>query len=131
MNFFLDTNTLIYYFKDQGHVAKNLLAVSPKQIFIPSTVVSELQVGIHKSTSPQKRTMQLHALLESVSITSFGHEEALTAAKTRAALEAKGTSIGLYDILIAATALKNSATLITRNTKEFERVDGLAVENWY
>ena len=48
----LDTNTLIYFFKGLGAVAKNLLAKTPKEIAIPSIVLFELEVGIAKSSSP-------------------------------------------------------------------------------
>jgi tRNA(fMet)-specific endonuclease VapC len=55
----LDTNTLIYYFKDQGQVAQNLANVSPQEIVVSTIVLFELQVGIAKSNSPAKRTQQL------------------------------------------------------------------------
>jgi len=46
------------------------------------------------------------------------------------ALERAGTPIGVLDTLIAGTALRHGATLVTRNLKEFERIEGLAVEDW-
>ena len=51
----LDTNTLIYYFKNQGQVAQRLAAISPQEIIVSTIVLFELQVGIAKSTSPAKR----------------------------------------------------------------------------
>ena len=57
--FVLDTNTLIYYFKGMGRVAERLLAHSPQGIGIPAVVVYELEVGIAKSTQPEKRQQQL------------------------------------------------------------------------
>lgn len=62
---------------------------------------------------------------------TLGLAEAVAAAKVRAGLEAKGTPIGPLDTLIAGTALAAGGTLVTRNVKEFRRVDGLLVENWY
>lgn len=49
----------------------------------------------------------------------------------KANLESKGTRIGPHDIFIAGTALSNNATLVTHNTKQFRRVKGLNIEDWY
>lgn len=127
----LDTNTLIYFFKGMGNVASNLLASPPSEIGIPSIVVYELGVGIAKSTSPEKRTAQLGNLLSIVEMLSFGLHEANIAAQIRSSLERQGNSIGPYDILIAATALANKATLVTHNTREFEKIDQLEITDWY
>jgi tRNA(fMet)-specific endonuclease VapC len=129
--FALDTNTLIYYFKDMGNVSENLLQVSPKDIGVPSIVVYELEVGIAKSTSPQKRTQQLKTFLSAVTILPFAEAEAKSAAFIRADLEKQGQPIGPYNVLIAATTLANNATLVTRNTNEFARVQNLQIVDWY
>ncbi len=129
--YFLDTNTLIYFFKGIGDVANILLSKAPKDIFIPSIVLYELEVGIAKSTKPKKRKTQLESLISKINISSFDAQEAKIAATIRANLESNGTPIGPYDTLIAGTALSNNATLVTHNTKEFRRVKGLNIEDWY
>ena len=129
--YILDTNTLIYFFKGIGNVASILLSKSPKDISIPSIALYELEVGIAKSTKPNKRRKQLKLLISKIDISSFGAKEAEVAAMIRANLESKGTPIGPYDTLIAGTALSINATLITHNTKEFKRVNGLNIEDWY
>ena len=129
--FMLDTNTLIYFFKGMGEVEKNLFAHSPRDIFIPSIVIYELQVGIAKSNNPQKREKQLATLLEQVTILEFGEREAKASARIRADLEKKGTPIGPIDILIAGSAKVHNLTLVTHNTKEFMRVEGLALKDWF
>lgn len=127
----LDTNTLIYYFKGLGNVKSHLLPTSPKDIAFPSIVLYELEVGIAKSNSPQKRTKQLKDMCSVVNILPFSEKEAQITAQIRAQLEKKGTPIGHYDYLIAGTALANNGILITNNTKEFERIDELKLENWF
>jgi tRNA(fMet)-specific endonuclease VapC len=129
--FVLDTNTLIYFFKGIGNVPANFLRIQPQDIAIPCIVVFELQTGIAKSTSPQKRRRQLDELLSNVTLLSFGRQEADHAAEIRASLEIAGMPIGPYDILIAATASANNATLVTHNTKEFGRIAGLDIIDWY
>ena len=127
----LDTNTLIYFFKGMGNVSRHLLKVPPRDISVPTIVLFELEVGIAKSTSPAKRQKQLQDLINAVNISPFGYKEAKHASTIRVKLEQKGLVIGPYDILIAAVALSIKGTLVTHNTGEFERVDGLELIDWY
>lgn len=127
----LDTNILIYFFKGKGNVATKLFQTSTSDIYIPTIVLYELEVGIAKSASPQKRTQQLATLLTAVNVLPFSEREAKSAAQIRVSLERSGMVIGPYDILIAATALANRAVLVTHNTREFSRVKNLHLEDWY
>jgi tRNA(fMet)-specific endonuclease VapC len=131
MKYTLDTNTLIYYFKGLGKVSNRFLATPPSEVAIPTVVIFELEVGIAKSTSPRKRKAQLEELTSLINIIPFGYAEAQSATKIRVKLEKQGMPIGPYDVLIAATAMANNSTLITHNTKEFERIDGLKMKDWY
>jgi len=127
----LDTNTLIYYFKGMGRVPEKLLQTPPRDIAIPAIVLFELEVGLAKSQEPDKRGNQLEALVDMITVIPFAEEEAKAAAHIRASLESLGTPIGGMDVLIAGTALANQHTLVTHNTKEFERVAGLSLEDWF
>jgi len=129
--YLLDTNTLIYFFKGMGHVAGNMFAHSPQDIFVPSIVVYELEVGIAKSNNPEKRASQLGLLLEQIQIVDFSAKEAKASALIRATLEKLGTPIGPIDTLIAGCAKANNMILVTANTKEFERVRGMSMVNWF
>ncbi len=131
MKYVLDTNILIYFFKGMGRVAEPLMSAPPRDIGLPAIVVFELQVGIAKSVSPEKRTMQLMQLTDVVQVLPFGLNEARHAADIRARLEAEGRSIGPYDILIAATARAINGTLVTHNIDEFKRIEGLQIEDWF
>ncbi len=127
----LDTNTLIYFFKGSGNVAERLIEQRPAQIGIPTVVVYELEVGLAKSSSPAKRRSQLETLLDRVRILPLGLDEARAAGQIRARLEQAGKKIGLLDSLIAGTAFHHRATLVTHNVREFGRVEGLKVVDWY
>ena len=127
----LDTNTLIYFFKGMGRVPENLLAKSPNEISIPAIVLYELEYGILKSSSPEKRIEQLHALCAVITVLPFLLREAKIAATIRFDLEQKGKPIGHYDVLIAATALQKNAVLVTNNTRKFSRIESLKLENWF
>jgi len=127
----LDTNTLIYYFKGMGQVADNLLQHPPREIAIPSIVLYELEVGLAKSLQPDKRRKQLETLTKLITVLPLGSEEAKAAAGIRANLEAAGTPIGPMDTLIAGTALANQGILVTHNTGEFSRVEGIKLVDWF
>lgn len=129
--YLLDTNTLIYFFKGMGNVAETLLTKSPKDISIPSIALYELEVGIAKSNSPEKRKKQLELLISRIAVLPFTTKEAEVAAMIRADLENIGTPIGPYDTLIAGIALSSNSTLVTHNTREFSRVTGLILEDWF
>lgn len=129
--YLLDTNSIIYFFKGLGNISDNLFKHSPKDIYVPSVVIYELEVGIAKSISPQKRKKQLDKLLLAINIIDFSSKEAKISAEIRASLESKGIPIGPLDTLIAGCAKANNLTLVTHNTKEFNRVDGLSVADWF
>ena len=120
--YILDANTWIYFFKGLGNVSKNLLSKSPREIGIPSVVVFELEYGIAKSTSPNKRMQQLNKLCSLISMLPFSEIEAKAAAAIRVELERKGTPIGHYAVLIAGTAFHHNEVLVTNNTNEFKRI---------
>ena len=127
----LDTNTLIYFFKGIGQVAKNLLAQPPSEIQIPTVVAYEIETGIAKAERAEARRSQFDQLLDVVHLVPFDHAAARQAARLRACLERRGTPIGPLDTLIAGTALARGATLVTHNTGEFRRVEGLNLVDWY
>ena len=100
------------------------------RIVLSPIVLGELQVGYYKGDQTPKRlaaidTIRLHS--ELLTITSRISD---TYAQLRAQLEAAGTPIGPNDTWIAAEALHHKLVLVTDNTREFERVAGLKLENW-
>ena len=131
MKYVLDTNTLIYFFKGVGKVKNRLLSIPPSEIVLPAIVLFEMELGIAKSSSPRKRISQLEEFTSLVNIIPFGPAEAKTAVQIRAKLEKKGIPIGPYDVLIAACAKTNNLILVTHNLKEFKRIEGLRLEDWY
>jgi tRNA(fMet)-specific endonuclease VapC len=114
-----------------GNVSENLLDKTPKDIGISAIVLFELEVGIAKSKAPRKRTQQLREITSIVNIIPFGDKEAKVSASIRTKLEKQGLQIGPYDLLIGGSAVANQAILVTHNTKEFERIENLGIEDWY
>jgi tRNA(fMet)-specific endonuclease VapC len=127
----LDTNSVVFFFKGQGLVGERMLAQKPVEVALPAIVLYELEVGVLRSTEPTRRRGQLDTLLDATRVIPFGPAEARAAAQIRVGLERSGEGIGPLDTLIAATALASRATLVTHNVREFRRVRGLSVEDWY
>ena len=130
MTFALDTNTLSYYMRQEGRVAERFQALPPQQIALPSVVVYELNYGLRR-VGRRTALDALAKLVQTVDVLDFDLEAADHAARIRIELEARGTPISNADLLIAATARRHGCTLVTHNTREFARVPGLVVEDWY
>ncbi|MBW4516394.1 MAG: type II toxin-antitoxin system VapC family toxin [Timaviella obliquedivisa GSE-PSE-MK23-08B] len=131
MNYLLDTNVCIIYLKGKNlNLKQELEAVNIQEIAICSIVKAELCFGAMKSANPERNfALQQKFSSQFVSL-PFDDSAATIFGIVRAQLETKGTPIGAYDLQIAAIALVNNLTLVTHNTREFERVDGLQIEDW-
>lgn len=129
----LDSNTISYYFRGDPSVVSRLQALSPADVGVPAIVEYELRYGLLRlpSEAAKPRLAALAALLRPMQVLPFDSECAAHAARIRVELEAAGTPIGPHDTLIAATALRYQATLVTRNVREFSRVQGLQWLSWH
>jgi len=101
-----------------------------QQLYIPTITVFELYYGIEKNNSQARNLKALESFISPLTVVGFTLEAAKKAANIRATLQKQGLSIGAYDIQIAAVALAENMALLTNNIREFERVDGLLLENW-
>jgi len=130
-HYLLDTNICIYIInKRPPEVFERFRRMKLMQLHIPTIVVFELYFGLEKNQSHRRNVSFLENFIAPLSVTGFSIEAAKCAAKIRANLRKQGTSIGAYDIQIAAVAMTEGMVLLTNNTKEFERIDGLKLENW-
>ena len=136
MGYMLDTNACIHLLTDrypdfQRRILQKLEALpSDVPVLLSSVVVFELSYGVKKSRWRKANQEVLREFLRDFQISSFEESAALIAGDVRAELERKGKPIGPMDTLIAAHALSLGATLVTNNTREFDRVPGLSLANW-
>lgn len=131
MAYLLDSNILIYFFKNQGAVRTRMAERQDGDMVLCAHVLWELRSGAYKLAQPETSLRKLAVLQSRFPTLPFDDVCADQAARIRATLERQGTPIGPIDTLIAGTALAHGLTLVTRNTREFQRVPGLAVEDWY
>ena len=129
----LDTNICIYLMKRKYESVSekfNEEIQNQREVYISSITLAELEHGVQKSDCPEKNQLALLQFLAGVTILYFDDSAAIEYGKIRAYLEKRGTPIGIMDMLIAAHARVNGLTLVTNNTREFERVPNLDLENW-
>jgi tRNA(fMet)-specific endonuclease VapC len=126
----LDTNTLSYFMRGEGRVAQRLHGLSPQQVALPAIVVYEINFGLRRAAR-QQQLAAFARMVQATTVLDFDVQAADHAARIRAELEAAGTPIGPHDLLIAATARRYQRVLVTHNTREFSRVTGLTLDDWY
>jgi len=130
MRFMLDTNICIYVIKRRPPaVLAALLQHEAAGIGVSIITVCELAYGAAKSGSVRNQAA-LQQFLEPLEVADFDRMAAMAYASLRTRLEAAGTPIGPLDTQIAAHAISLGITLVSNNTREFERVAGLKLVNW-
>ena len=134
MNYLLDTNVCIALINGTSSLARRrcIQATRGKTILQTSSIVThELWYGVAKSGRVVQNANRLTAFLTSaVAVLDYSAQDAQAAGEIRADLERRGKRIGEYDTLIAGQAFARNLVLVTANTREFERVKGLVVEDW-
>jgi len=131
MRYLLDTNICIFLIKKHSpEILAQFSKHSPQDVAISAITLFELQYGVEKSQNRQRSEDALDKFLLPLNIIDMDRSAAIEAAAILAQLERKGISIGPYDLLIAGLARSREMILVTNNTKEFERVADLHLEDW-
>ena len=106
------------------------MQVPSESVAIPSIVVAEIEYGARKSYN-YDRTIDLYRkFMQPFQIIRFGDSAAIQYGIIRSTLERSGNVIGPNDMEIAAITLADDAVLVTHNTSEFGRINGLKIEDW-
>ena len=131
MKYMLDTNICIYVIKHKPiDVIQRFLEHDPYDICVSSITYAEMMHGVEKSASKNRNRIAYMAFMSAITILDFNAKAAEEYGRIRAELEIQGTPIGPMDMLIAGHAKSENLILVTNNTREFERVKGLKLENW-
>jgi len=131
IRYMLDTDVCIALIKNRPvSMQSRLSLLIPEEVGISSMVVAELWFGVANSQKKKKNEAALKDFLEFVTLLDWPCEAAPLYGKIRAQLQKLGTPIGAMDLLIATHALFLDTVLVTNNTREFERIPDLKLENW-
>jgi len=127
----LDTNICIYIIKNKPlSVREKFQEFEVGELCISTITVSELMYGAYKSQHREKNLKAIEHFLMPFNVLEYDYKASVSYGKIRAGLEKQGKVIGGLDMLIAAHSLSLDTILVTNNTKEFERVQGLELDNW-
>lgn len=130
-NYLLDTCTISDFFKGVGKTSNKLRSKTPGQIAISSVSSMEILYGFELNNSARRKFgSAFKSLCSAIHCYPFDENAAQVAAELRAKLKLAGKPIGALDLLIASTALSNNCILVSSNCQEFERIEGLELENW-
>jgi tRNA(fMet)-specific endonuclease VapC len=131
LTYLLDSNVCIRLINNSSlAVTSRLASQQPEDILISTITQLELYYGAYRSAQQERNLEILQRFFSQFTIIPLEPEAARIAGRIRAELAAIGMLIGPYDMQIAAIAMANNLILVTHNTKEFSRVDGLQIEDW-
>lgn len=129
--YFLDTNICVYAMhRRMPSVLARIKAASQGQLVISTLVAAELAGGVMNSRYIEKNRQALDLFLAEMTLAPWGASAIWHYAEQAIRLKKAGTPIGTIDLLLGCQALAEDAILVTNNTREFERIEGLKLENW-
>ena len=131
MRYMLDTNIVAFAKNNRPEVVlERMRRFDPGDLCVSSITLAELEYGVFNSSNPERNQLALTLFLANIEVVPCGADAAVEYGRIRADLRRKGTPIGANDLLIAAHAKSLGMTLVTNNTREFSRVEGLVLEDW-
>lgn len=125
----LDTTIVVAYLRGEKALADQIKAHLP-DIAISAIALAELEFGARASKRPTENLAKLAEFVELAPVVSFDGACASRYGEIRNQLKLAGRPIGETDTLIAAIAVVHQATIVTRNRRHFEQIEGLQVEEW-
>lgn len=128
--YILDSDILIYFLKGHKDVVESMTKIPISNLYITRVNYTELLYGAYNSTKVEENLKTIIPFLENFKVLEFDKESSEVFAKTKASLKQKGKIIADMDLMIASISLKNQFTLVSNNTKHFERIEKLDLKNW-
>jgi len=131
MQYLLDTNTCVFFLRGKLNLDEIIRDKGIDNFYISEITVVELRFGAENSDNPSKSHKAVDAFLNGLSIIPiFGCIKRYAKEKVR--LRKLGKPINdEFDLLIGVTSVENKLTLVTDNTKHFENISGIKLENWF
>lgn len=130
LKYMLDTNIVIYVIKRRPMEVLEVFNAHAGQMCISSITLAELLHGVEKSSMITKNLRKVEDFVSRLEVLPYENTAASHYGDIRTNLEKKGTVIGVNDLHIAAHARSEGLILVSNNVREFERVEGLRLENW-
>lgn len=129
MSYLLDTNIVVFFFRDKQGITEKLDSIGIEHCFISEITLAELKYGAANSQRPAKHTKEIEDLLAFISVIPITSAIDLFATE-KARLRKIGMLIDDFDLLIGCSAIVNDMILVTNNTKHFQRINNIQLEDW-
>ncbi len=131
MPYLLDTNICVFFLRGKFNLDEKIKEKGRENCYISEITVFELRYGAENSGDPIKSHQSVDRFISGLTIIPiFGGERRYAKEKVR--LRRLGTPMhDEFDLLIGVTAVENGLTLVTDNTSDFERIDGIDIEDWF
>lgn len=130
LRYMLDTNLCIATIRNKPEAIRASFNLHHAQMCISSVTVMELMYGVEVSSQSQRNLANVEGFIARLDVLDYDVPAAAHTAQIRAELTKAGTQIGPYDQMIAGHARSRGLVVVTNNTKEFNRVPGLRIEDW-
>jgi tRNA(fMet)-specific endonuclease VapC len=131
MKYLIDADIFSYMVRgDQPAINERMTRLLPGEASLSVITLGEFAYGTSHLPISKLRQQRAQRLIDFLGIQTLDETAALAYGKVRAALRKAGQPIGPNDMWLAAHALSLGVTLVTNNTREFDRVKGLKLENW-
>ncbi|MCU5775263.1 tRNA(fMet)-specific endonuclease VapC [Erwiniaceae bacterium BAC15a-03b] len=130
IKYMLDTNICIFTIKNKPASVREKFNLHKQQLCISSVTLMELIYGAEKSDAPERNLAVIEGLTARLEVLTYGPQAAAHAGQIRAEQARQGRPVGPYDQMIAGHARSCGLIVVTNNTREFERVSGLRIEDW-
>ncbi len=129
--YLLDTNICIFLIKKKNQqLIEKLKKNYNKGIFISTLTLAELEFGVENSDHKEKNRISLIEFLTIFEILNFEQKDTRAFGIIKSDLRKSGKMIGAMDALLAAQSISRNLIFVTNNTKEFERIKNLSIEDW-
>jgi len=130
LKYMLDTNIVIYTIKNRPSHVREIFKKHEGQMCISAVSLGELMYGAERSEQTERNLADINGLVARLEVAAFEEHASEHFGQLRAELYKAGQPIGPYDMMIAGHARSLGLILVSNNTKEFDRVPGLRLENW-
>lgn len=130
MTYLLDTDTCIYWLKNRFSVKEKIREVGWNQIAISVITAAELYYGAYNSNRVPENLIRAEEFIKNLPVIPLSNHSIKIFGELKAELRKSGQLIGDFDLLIASIALTNNYILVTNNTRHYNRITGLTLENW-
>jgi tRNA(fMet)-specific endonuclease VapC len=130
-SYLLDTDIIIYWLKNKyPAIGQKIESLTEDSFFISSISVAELYYGAYNSSRREENITVINELLDEVNVLDFDQEAGVCFGEIKTNLKNQGELICDSDLFIASIAISKSLTLVTNNTKHFDRIERLKIDNW-